>query len=75
MDPEYIPCPGCEGKGFIMGPIDEPTGDRILKDHERCNGTGILIRRHPRKGRPFYGAPQLSFRYGGGKWYSTTSSS
>lgn len=60
MDPDYIPCPGCHGNGFIKGPIDEASGERLVKDHDRCNGAGILILRHPQKGQPFYSGPKLS---------------
>lgn len=43
--PPYIECPGCHGNGFLKGPLDEATGVRELRDHDRCNGSGILVLR------------------------------
>lgn len=46
----YIECDGCHGKGFTMA----------RREHNACNGAGILILRIPRNGaEPYYGAPKL----------------
>ena len=58
--PAYKACAGCAGGGYVRGPIDEATGRRILRDHDACNGSGVLILRGSKSGRPIYGAPKLS---------------
>jgi hypothetical protein len=60
MEAPYIECGGCYGRGYVKGPVDEQTGQRILRDHEPCNGSGILIRREHHGGEFHYGAPKLS---------------
>lgn len=59
--PPYIECSDCAGRGYVKLPPEERTADRTTRDHERCNGAGILILREPsRKGNaPYYGAPKL----------------
>jgi hypothetical protein len=61
--PPYISCGGthgCDGRGIVRGPIDEATGRRIVREHGRCNGAGILILRRFPHGRTGYRAPKLS---------------
>jgi hypothetical protein len=65
----YIECPDCAGRGYVKAHVEEATRLRttepnqktVIRDHDRCNGAGILILREPsRKGNPpYYGAPRL----------------
>lgn len=52
-------CGDCGGAGLIVGPVDEPTGQRQAAECARCAGTGALILRGLRKGEPAYGQPKI----------------
>lgn len=58
--PQVIECDGCFGRGFVKGPVDENTGLRITRHHDRCNGAGILILKEWNGGEPVYRALKLS---------------
>jgi len=47
--------------GIVIGPVDEATGRREVAEHKPCDGSGILILRGLRKGRPFYSVPRLGW--------------
>ena len=67
---EYIECPECYGRGLVRARIDDetrlsskdPAKRTVWKEHDRCNGAGILILRQPQRqgASPYYGAPKLS---------------
>lgn len=66
--PPYIQCTGCYGRGFIRVRIEaesrllskDPSQTHILREHDACNGAGIMILRTPRNGaEPYYGSPKL----------------
>lgn len=69
--PPYIECEGCKGRGIVKARVDaeyrvpgrkDPAQVTVFREHDRCNGAGILILRIPvtKKASPYYGAPKLS---------------
>jgi len=66
--PPYIECEGCGGRGFVKARVDvesripgnNTSKSLVIRDHDRCNGAGIMIlREHSRGDAPYYGAPKL----------------
>jgi hypothetical protein len=54
----YISCPECTGKGIAIGPVDESSGKREIRECRRCAGGGALILDCLRNGEPQYRTPR-----------------
>lgn len=58
--PEKVECEPCHGRGFTKT-YNENTGTWDRREHEACNGAGILLLRGiGNGGEPVYTAPKLS---------------
>lgn len=55
----YMGCDGCQGAGLVIGPWGPEAGGRPRAECQKCAGTGALILRGLRKGKPFYGQPKV----------------
>lgn len=57
----YLSCAVCRGMGILIGPMDEASGRREITEHKPCAGSGILVLRGLREGRPLYTMPRLGW--------------
>lgn len=41
----WKPCFNCNGFGILIGPLDEQTQERLIRECPKCDGLGIKIDR------------------------------